>query len=481
MHAPGVRVALALVAAWLAASGCVGPRGARVPLGGCARPEGCERTDSGRGPVPRPTATAIVAAPDELHGPPPPGVGLPGWLPRAELYWDGALRYRLFSEPKVSFENGAPGFSRGEEPLIAGRVGFKLHVDGAGFVSTGGAKDIAGGFDVRRAFLTSAGVFRLPHPLQYNLEFGLLDGKFYLDSAWIQARDVPWVGSLKLGGLDAPIGFENVVSSRDRTFMELPAPVQAFVPATSLGLEAQRPYHDGRGTWALGWFTVGQRRDVGDQSRALARVVGRTTWLARDREDDAEPTSRWPELVHLGIAGAYTFAGASDVHYQARPESFLAPSAVDTDEIPASSAFVLGLEAAARRGPLSIQGEILNAFVNHASAGFPGFYLQASYLLTGEIRPYDREQAVFGQVVPLRPLSFRARTLGAAECAARWSWVDLDDGDVRGGRMHVLGAGFNWYWNRWVRWQANYELALVDGGPLDGRVHVFQARFQLVF
>ncbi len=51
---------------------------------------------------------------------------------------------------------------------------------------------------------------------------------------------------------------------------------------------------------------------------------------------------------------------------------------------------------------------------------------------------------------------------------------------VAGGRMHVLSAGFNWYWNRYVRWQFNYEFAAIDGGPLDGRLHVFQGRFQLV-
>ena len=46
--------------------------------------------------------------------------------------------------------------------------------------------------------------------------------------------------------------------------------------------------------------------------------------------------------------------------------------------------------------------------------------------------------------------------------------------------MHVLSAGFNWYWNRVVRWQLGYELAFIQGGALDGRLHVFQARFQLV-
>jgi phosphate-selective porin OprO/OprP len=198
------------------------------------------------------------------------------------------------------------------------------------------------------------------------------------------------------------------------------------------------------------------------------------------RAGEETPADGWPELVHVGVAGAYTFAGTSSVHYQARPESFLAPVAVDTGAIASRNAFVLGLEMAARRGPWSFQGEFLNAFVDRSTGGFPGLYLATSYLFTGEVRPYDRESAVFGQVVPARPLHFRARTFGAVEGAARYSWVDLDDAGIHGGRMHLLGAGLNWYWNRWVRWQAGYELAFVDGGPLDGRLHVLQARFQLV-
>jgi phosphate-selective porin OprO/OprP len=420
------------------------------------------------------------AVPSEaLHGPPAPGIRLPGWLPRGELFWDGAARYRLFDRPRIRFEDGVPDVSLTDEPLIAGRFGVKLQVDAAGFVERGGLESVPDDVQLRRAFLTSRGTLKLLHPVQYNLEFGLLEESFYLDSAWLRWRDVPWVGAITLGGLDAPLGFDNLVSSRDRIFMEVPAPVQAFVPATSVGIEAARTHHDGRGTWALGWFTVGQRRDVGDQSRALARVAGRTTWLLRAHEDEPS-TDRWPELLHVGVAGAYTFAGTDHVHYQARPESFLAPIAVDTAHVESRSAFVLGVEAAGRRGPLSFQGEYLQAFVDRASVSFPGLYLTVAYLLSGEIRPYDRESAVFGQLVPARPLDLRARRFGAFECAARWSWVDLDDGPIDGGRMHVLGAGFNWYWNRWVRWQVGYELAFVDGGRLDGRLHVFQGRFQLV-
>jgi phosphate-selective porin OprO/OprP len=455
-RAPGARVALVVMAAWLGVSGCLRP---------------------GPGPVPTPAGPPVDGT-VAIQGPPSPGIRLPGWLPRGEVYWEQGVRYRLLNRPRMSLDGGLPSVGLGDDPLIEGRVGFKLNVDGAAFVARDGMEDVPDRVEVRRAFLTSSGTAHLVHPVLYNLEIGLIGGDVYLDSAWLMVRDVPWVGTLKLGGLDAPIGFDNVVSSRDRTLMELAAPVQAFVPATSLGIQARRTHHEGRGSWALGWFTVGQRRDVGDQSRALARVVGRTTWLLRDHE--APAADRWPELLHVGLAGAYTFAGTSSVHYQARPESFLAPALVDTGTIESRNAFVLGLETAARRGPLSFQGEYLQAFVDRSTGGFPGLYLAAACLFTGEVRPYEREPAVFGQVVPARPLDLRARTFGAFEGAARYSWVDLDDGSVDGGRMHVVSAGLNWYWNRWVRWQAGYELAVVGGGSQDGRLHVFQARFQLV-
>lgn len=414
-----------------------------------------------------------------MHGPPPPSKRLPTWLPRAEASWEAGPRYRLLDRPRVRLDGWRPDFSLTDEPVIDGRVGFKLHVDAAGFASAGGAEDVPSDVALRRAFLTTSGVFRLVRPVYYNLEFGALQRHFYLDSAWLMWRDVPWVGTIRFGALDAPLGFENRMSSRDRPFMEMPAPVQAFVPATSLGLFARRRFLEERLSAGLGWYTVGQRRDVGDQSRAVARVVARTSYLVRAAED-ARAGDAWPELLHVGLAGSYTFAGADQVRYQSRPESFLAPVAVDTGAVDAHSAYVLGVEVAGRRGPLSFQGEYLHAFVDGAGHAFPGVYVAAAYLLTGEARPYDREQATFGQLVPARPLSWCARTFGAVEGAGRLSWVDLDDGSVAGGRLHELTAGLNWYWNRWVRWQANYSLAFVDGGPLDGRLHVFQARFQLV-
>jgi phosphate-selective porin len=413
-----------------------------------------------------------------------PSVGLPEGLPRAQLFWDRGGGYRFLRQQTIEFdESGMPRVVPGQESLVEGHVGFRLHVDGAGFVERAGIEPIDDDVQVRRAFLTTNGVVHLLHPVQYNVEVGLLGGQFYLDSAWVMWRDVPWIGTLKLGAFDAPIGFDNLVSSRDRTFMEVAAPIEAFVPSSSPGIQARRTFADGRGSWALGWFTVGQRRDVGDQSRALARVVGRTTWLAHDEAEVGEQNRlmQWLPLLHLGVGASYTFAGSHEVQYEARPESFLAPVAVDTGKVDARQAFVFDAEFAARRGPLSFQAEYLHAFVDGNVENFGGFYIAGAYLITGEVRPYDRERAVFGQVLPRRPLDPHTWGLGALECASRYSWVNLDHSPVAGGRMHVLSAGLNWYWNAYVRWQFDYELALVDGGPLDGRLHVFQARFQLVF
>lgn len=473
MRFPGTRVTLAVLSAWLGVAGCVGPRGAVRPL----HPGGPNAVADRNPKVEVRSSPAAVA---ELHGPPPPGVRTPDWLPRGEIFWERAVRYRLFSEPKLTLDDGMPKVGRGEEALIDGRVGFKLNVDGAAFFEHAGLEDIPDELKIRRLFFMTNGIIRFGHPAYYSLSIGFLSRSFYFDSASLEFRDLPWVGSFKLGGFDVPLSLDNLTSNRDRVFMELPAPVQAFVPSTRPGLQIGRSFKEARGTWRLGFFSAGQRREVGDQSTGLARIAGRATSLLRAPDDDVAAGS--PELIHLGFGASYVLS--EGVHYQARPESFFAPIAVNTGDIDSKNALVLDVEVAARRGPFSVQGEYLQAFANGSpTTTFPGLYVAAAYLLTGEVRPYDREQGAFGQVIPLRPLNVRARSFGAAECAARYSWVRLDDGPVEGGEMHVLSAGFNWYWNEYVRWQLGYEHAFINGnsgGPLDGRLHVLQARFQLV-
>jgi len=103
----------------------------------------------------------------------------PRWLPRAELYWDQGARYRLLREPEVTLDEWMPNLRLGEQPLVEGRIGLKLQVDGAAFFERDGIESIADRFELRRGFLTTGGVLRLlRRPLYYNLEFGVLQKDF---------------------------------------------------------------------------------------------------------------------------------------------------------------------------------------------------------------------------------------------------------------------------------------------------------------
>ena len=72
--------------------------------------------------------------------------------------------------------------------------------------------------------------------------------------------------------------------------------------------------------------------------------------------------------------------------------------------------------------------------------------------------------------------------MGAWELGARYSSLDLVDGPVHGGRMHLFTAGVNWYLTRHLRIDGNYILGDVLARPgNDGIAHIFQGRLQVAY
>jgi hypothetical protein len=57
--------------------------------------------------------------------------------------------------------------------------------------------------------------------------------------------------------------------------------------------------------------------------------------------------------------------------------------------------------------------------------------------------------------------------------------VDLDDGQVRGGRMGTLSTPLNWPLNRHWRVTVEYLFTHVDGPAGNGALHTVQSRVQL--
>jgi phosphate-selective porin OprO and OprP len=294
--------------------------------------------------------------------------------------------------------------------------------------------------------------------------------------------NVGFLGAMQAGQFKAPMSLEVLTSSRDNTFMEPAAPVQALAPGQNAGVQFSRTLFQERATWAFGFFTESVGQDYGDSSQNFGRAITRVTCLPLYEVDPGQPSSA--RLLHLGLSANVLYSGNSTVEYRSRPESHLAPYVVDTGDVAADGAFVAGAEAAWVQGPLSLQGEYLHSFVRETAretVNFGGFYVSACYFLTGESRPYDRRTGAWGRVIPKHNFVWGHGGWGAWEVAARLSNVDLGDGNIHGGRLTELMCGLNWYLHPHVKWRFNYGFGHVSEYYPAGNINIFQTRVDLDF
>jgi phosphate-selective porin OprO/OprP len=149
---------------------------------------------------------------------------------------------------------------------------------------------------------------------------------------------------------------------------------------------------------------------------------------------------------YLHVGGSLLLSGSDTAAvWRAQPGSDVASFYVDTGELNVDKSANLGFELLYSDGHgWSVQSEYVAArvdTVDFGTVGFRGFYLLASWVLTGEFRAYNRDTGVAGRIEP------RGRW-GAPEVYARWSMVDLEDGPVQGGQYDRFEVGFNWWATR---------------------------------
>jgi phosphate-selective porin OprO/OprP len=124
-------------------------------------------------------------------------------------------------------------------------------------------------------------------------------------------------------------------------------------------------------------------------------------------------------------------------------------------------------------GPFSVQTEWTYNRVDggqgQSSLNFWGGYAFASWFLTGEHRNYDHGKGRFNRVRPAANFNPAKGDWGAWELAARYSYLDLDDQNVSGGKLWDVTVGLNWYLFPNLRWMLNY----VHGDVSQRTVFVF--------
>ncbi len=392
-------------------------------------------------------------------------------------------RLRILEEKWRNFEASqtAGGSSSGDgRPTV--KVGGRIMVDAAYFgqdsVNRATVGDIEDGVDFRRARIKVEGDAYQNMYYRIEMDFARAGRPNFTD-VYIGLRDLPVLGNLQIGHFKEPFSIEELTSSRFITFMERALPIEAFSPARNTGIMAYDHTPDLRWTWAIGWFRTNSDAwgdDVGDEGeQSVTARVTYNPWYVNDGEG----------VLHIGGAYSYRNADEGVFRWRSRPEIRMAaagegavPRFVDTGRIPSTEAHLIGGEAALVYGPFSVQSEIMFVPTNQIGTGndplFVGTYIYASYFLTGEHRNYDREHGIFGRVTPNQnflTVSGDGCTLyegwGAWEVALRWSYLDLNDELVLGGRLHDLTLGINWYLNPYARLMFNYIHAFLDDPVFD--------------
>ncbi|WP_157971435.1 OprO/OprP family phosphate-selective porin [Dyella sp. C9] len=344
-----------------------------------------------------------------------------------------------------------------DTPIIHTQIHGYLMVDAADYSSKGFGNTQ---FSVRRADINFQRQLWLDW--LFYADSQLVDGHLEFKDIYVR-KETSHFGVVTIGNQQEPFGLEQYGSFRNTTFLER-ATTSALAPSRSIGVTSS----DFRGPWiwSYGLFTAGTR-DEGRHQRGLA-LTGRLAYML--------PTENGP--YHLAVDySTRRYGPDNDQRFDSAPEVALSNGVdfLDTGNIQGSNKVQrYGLEAAHVSGPFSWQSEYMEAHLQRddglPSLRFRGWYAYASFMLTGESRPYRESNAIFGPVVPSSP--WNGHGGGALEVAVRLSRTNLNDDDVFGGQETNLSVGVNWYLDKSVRLSANLVHAIdldKPGSDYDGK------------
>jgi phosphate-selective porin OprO/OprP len=403
--------------------------------------------------------------------------------------------------PRIAFDNNRPTITAGDGgSSMAFRTNVQL--DGAAYGedpagplasdyrrgSVGGtpnrdnnaARDLSDGLVFRRARFGFEGT--VARHWNYMLLFELggsgTEASGRINDAWISYTGIaPF--TFQLGAFAPPSNMDDSTSPEELLFLERAAASEISRSMGGadgrIGLAAKAGGKRWMSSLALTSRTAGDA-EVHDTQTA---VVARAGFLAATGSD---------YNVHLGASGTYVISPADlgpesspghPVRFRDRPEVRVdGVRLIDTGNIDADHASVYGLEFGATWKSLYLQGEHFwydierRASANLPDPDFSGYYLQGSWILTGESRRYNAAKGSFLAPRPRQPFS-AGGGFGAWEFGARYSRMDLDyeqglegtaaaPGSVRGGDQSVITLGINWFPNNNIKVMLDYLMIDVE-------------------
>jgi len=313
-----------------------------------------------------------------------------------------------------------------------------------------------------------------------KLEVDFENDEVSLKDAYVGYKDKTSYGDwwAKMGNQHIPFGFATMSSSKYMTFIARPAfadgPIQ---PARFLG----GAFFTGSERWTFhtGVYMGGPGEDPDECGSFGAECSEQISWAARVT---GVPFMRDKNhLLHVGGGVWLRDTEDSSIDIDQRPvgthvtDGKLWNADFEGSRVDNTEAF--NAEALIVWGPFHVLGEYAAMSVEQdgtdaiaAAAGdydIDGWYVDASWFLTGESKTYETKNAQFGSVKPKGIVGKGG--IGAWEIGIRYENFDMNDADVGifGGDGDQFSAGLNWYVNNTMRFMANY-VTLLDFDAPDG-------------
>lgn len=202
-------------------------------------------------------------------------------------------------------------------------------------------------------------------------------------------------------------------------------------------------------------------------------VTGRFTYLPLQQEN---------QLLHLGVGISKRNLNERSL-FEAKDRAGVHATdikSITTGQFQAESSFVYNLELSYDAKKLNVTAEYQHAdvseFGNANNRAFSSYYVQASYFLTQDLRPYDVASGTFLAVTP-------NSTSGAWEIFARHESVDFSSHNY-GSNARIFTAGVNYFATKLTRLSIDYIHSEIDyakmtnlGRSIDGDAVTFRAQF----
>lgn len=280
---------------------------------------------------------------------------------------------------------------------------------------------------------------------------------------------------VKLGKIREDISLEALTSSKHITAISRSMLSNTMSPYFKYGISAYQYFKDSGLRYAIGIYKNDAFGASGkdDSDKLTLAYTGRFTW---------SPIHSGDQALHFGAWGSHREMGGNTLSAKfARGEVRetnvrLVNYAVGGDTYKVDNLQQWGLEFAGVYGPMSLQAEYAKRDVNAVDSindgSYDGYYVTASYFLTGEHRKYEK-RGVFSSPTPLSPD-------GAWEVFARLSNFDATS-DSQGTEVDVATIGVNYYLNKKIKFMANYLMADVSGPGTQALVGDYDSGDALTF